>query len=110
MFPPPSAHRAARHRTLAAITSLRHGQVQIGGDWYEAAVSPEGEGYDLTDQGQRVTQRIRVAIAKRILLDRPRRGQVLRYDGAAYEVELVSGDAVGDPHWGVVAFRTPGVE
>lgn len=108
MNPPPSALAAARARTLSAVTALREGWVEFRGGEYRAAVSLEGERYELTDSGQRTVQRATVQFAKLDLDERPRRGELLRVDGRAYEVELVSGDNEGDPHWGVVAIRVPG--
>jgi hypothetical protein len=110
MTPPRSAYRAARERTLIAVTAMAEGLVEIGGVEYRAAVSLDSEGYDQTDQGTRVVQRLRASVAKALLLDRPRRGMQVRCGGRGYEVELVSGDDPADPHWGVVAFRTPGAD
>ena len=108
MTPPPSAHNAARARTLAAARSLRYGIVTYDAIDYCCAVAVEGEGYELTDAGQNKVQRLRASIEKCLLAERPRTGATVLYEGRAYEIELVGGDNVGDPHWSVTAIRTPG--
>jgi hypothetical protein len=109
MNPPRSAYDAARARTLRADMALRPGVVTYDGADYCCAVSVEGEGYDLTDMGQRSTQRISVSFSKCDLRERPRRGAVLVYAGMRWEVELVGGDSEGDPQWSVTGLRLPGV-
>jgi hypothetical protein len=110
MTPPRRSYLDARARTMVAVVAVAEGVVEIGGRDYRAAVTLDSEGYDQGDLGTRVVQRLRVSVSKRDLLDRPRRGMQVRCEGLAYEVELVSGDAPGDPHWGLVAFRTPGAD
>lgn len=110
MNPPRAAYDAARRRTLSAVTALRYGVVTYDDVTYEAAVSVEGEGYDILDQGHRSTQRIKVTIAKRLLHTRPRKGATILHEGKAYEIDLVSGDNEGDPGWSFTAFRTPGAD
>lgn len=109
MSPSPAAYNAARARALRAVTALRYGVIVYDGVEYEAAVVIEGEGYDLTDSGQRTVSRLRCTIAK-CLLDRPRIGAKVLHEDLAYEIETVGGDHVGDAGWTVVAFRTPGAD
>jgi len=110
MTPPRAAYDAARARTLTACTALAYGLITYDDIIYEAAVSLDGEGYNLTDMGQRIEQRLRFTIAKCLLADRPRRGATVYYEERAYEIELVGGDHAGDAGWSATAFRTPGAD
>lgn len=108
MTPSRAVHYAARLRTLAGVEALTYGLLTYDGVEYECAVSLEGEGYEITDQGQRLQQRLRACIRKTDLATEPVRGKMVIYENRAYEIELVAGQHVGLPDWEVTAFRVPG--
>ena len=110
MTPPRCAHYAARLRTLAGIESLTYGIITYDGEQYECAVSLEGEGYELSDLGQKLQQRLRACIRKTCLTTEPVRGKMVIYEGRAYEIELVAGQHGEIPDWEVTAFRVPGAD
>lgn len=110
MTPPRSAHRAARLRTLTGIESLTPGCLTYDGVEYQCAVSLEGEGYEMSDLGQKLSQRLRACIRKTRLPAVPVRGKMVHYEGRAYEIELVSGHHAEIPDWEITAFRVPGAD
>ena len=108
MTPSRAVHYAARLRTLTGVEALTYGVITYLGTEYECAVSLEGEGYEISDQGQRLQQRLRACIRKTCLETEPVRGKMVTYEGRAYEIELVGGQHLGLPDWEVTAFRVPG--
>jgi hypothetical protein len=110
MTPPRSAFKAARGRTVTAVTAMNYGLITYLENDYEAAVSVDGEGYELGDLGTKVVQRLRAAVRKCLMVDRPVRGKMIHFEGLAFEIELVAGDGEGIPDWEITAFRVPGAD
>lgn len=110
MTPSRAVHYAARLRTLAGVEALTYGVITYDGSEYECSVSLEGEGYEISDMGQRLQQRLRACIRKTLLETEPVRGKMVVYDGRAYEIELVAGQHAEVPDWEVTAFRVPGAD
>jgi hypothetical protein len=110
MIPPRSAFLAARSRTVTAVTGMNYGALTYDSVEYEAAISIDGEGYELGDMGTKVVQRLRASIRKCLLDARPVRGKMVFCEGLAFEIELVAGDGEGIPDWEITAFRVPGAD
>ena len=108
MTPSRAVHYAARLRTLTGVEALTYGVITYDGAEYECAVSLEGEGYEISDMGQRLQQRLRACIRKTALETEPVRGKMVVYDGRAYEIELVGGQSSEIPDYEITAFRVPG--
>lgn len=89
---------------------MNYGLITYLENEYEAAVSVDGEGYELGDLGTKVTQRLRASIKKHLLADRPVRGKMVYFEGLAFEIELIAGDGEGIPDWEITAFRVPGAD
>ena len=110
MTPPRSAFLAARSRTVCGVTALNFGLITYLERAYQAAVSVDGEGYELGDLGTKVTQRLRASIQKCLMPERPVRGKMVYFEMMAFEIELVAGDGEGIPDWEITAFRVPGAD
>lgn len=110
MTPSSSAYRAARNRVMTAIESLTPGCITYDGVEYQCAVSLEGEGYEMSDLGQKLSQRLRACVRKTRLAAVPVRGKMVLYEGRAYEIELVAGHHAELPDWEITAFRVPGAD
>lgn len=108
--PPRSVYDAARSRTFESARALRWGRVTIGTMVYDAAVSLDGEGYELTEMGAKTVQRIKASFSKREMPTRPAKGAKMLYEGMAFEIDLVGGDMPGDPSWSVTGFRIRGAD
>lgn len=110
MTPSFKAYVAARARVMTAIESLTPGCLTYDGQEYQCAVSLEGESYEMSDLGQKLSQRLRACIPKARLPGEPVRGKMVLYEGRAYEIELVSGHHAELPDWEITAFRVPGAD
>jgi len=95
---------------MTALESLTPGCLTYDGVEYQCAVSLEGEGYEMSDLGQKLSQRLRACIRKIRLSTAPVRGKMVLYEGRAYEIELVSGHHAELPDWELTAFRVPGAD
>lgn len=105
MNPPRAFFRAARARLGQAVKALTEATVEINGIPYAGALHLAPEGWELSERGPRLVQRMRVQIAKRELTTRPTRDQVVKTGGFTFRVTEITGDHPDCSEWDIQGMR-----